>query len=356
MKAIFHIGMAKTGSSSIQTWLRTNRVALEAVGVYPCYPNVDAGIGIQEGIFSLSLKHAIYHVAKDEMGVDEKTAWMGPGPIYRARAGKIYERFKLQTSKLKDFSKKPGTYVHSHEVLFRCRKIQMIALDKYLSRYFDDRTYVVYIRNPVDFLPSMYAEKLRNNTFFECGTLGYSEFLNRCTSDLAPYGRESSFENLFDWKKILGDKLNVRLLEPDWLVNGDLIDDFASLLGVPTFCKPDRINESFAAEYIEYVRMLNLEFKEALPRLIRDNALRCLTAASSGKPKLTVSDAIAESIRELHRDQEERIRNLFFPERPSLYSTEFRGQGISPVPLTESRKIKIESMIQKNCTRGVGAA
>ena len=342
MKAIIHIGMEKTGSSSIQTWLRANRAALEAEGVYP-----NEGVGVLDRIRRLALKHAIYQVAKDEMGVDDKTAWVGPRKRDPHWAGKMFENVKLLSNQLEEYSKMSGTFVYSLEVIYRCHEIQMIALEKYLSRYFEDRTYVVYIRNTVDFFLSMYVQKLRNNIFFECGTLEYSEFLNRCTSGLVPYGLESSFENLFVWKRILKDKFNVRLLESDWLVEGDLINDFASLVGVSTFCKPGRINESFAAEYIEYVRLVNLEYKDTLPQLIRRKALKCLTDASSGKPKLNISDALAESIRELHRDQEERIRRQFFPERPSLYSIKFHGQEISPAPLSERRKVEIGSMIQK---------
>lgn len=342
MKAIIHIGMEKTGSSSIQAWLRSNRALLKAERVYP-----NEGVGVLEGIRRLALKYAIFYVARDEMGVDEKSAWVGPAGRAPSLEREYFENYRLLTEQLEKISSKPGTFIYSHETIFRCRKIQMIALDKYLSRYFEDRVYVAYIRDTVDFFLSMYAQKLRNNIFYECGTLEYSEFLNRCTTGLVPYGLESSFGNLFEWEKVLGDKLNVRLLEPEWLVDGDLIEDFASLVGVPAFCKPGRRNESFAAEYIEYVRLLNLEYKRTLPLKIRRKALEILTKASSGKPKLAFSHAQSESIREIHRDQEERIRKRFFPDRKQLYSAKFRGRSIEPLPLTYRRKLEIESMIRE---------
>lgn len=354
MKAIIHIGMEKAGSSSIQTWLRANRIALEGESVYPSnsvYPfkteDMRSRCPSISGIPANALKHAIFHVAKDEMGVDEKTAWVGQTERNPRRDARYSENFKLLTDHLQGLGNEPGIFVYSLEGIYTCRKIQMIALDKYLSRFFENISYVIYIRNIVDFLPSMYAQKLRDNKIYNFATLDYSKFLDKCVSDLAPFGRESSFDILFDWEMTLGNKMNIRLLEPDWLVNGDLIEDFASLLGVGAFCKPGRINESIAAEYIEYVRMLNLVFEDSLPAGIRKKALQILTDESAGKQKLAMSDTQAESIQELHRDQEERIKMRFFPERSDLFSINSYGKGVSPVPLTERRKSEIDFFLQK---------
>ena len=354
MKAIIHIGMEKTGSSSIQTWLRTNRARLEGENVYPsnsAYPyktvNMQSRCPSISGIPANALIHAVFHVARDKMGLDEKLAWAGPRERNPRRDAKYYKNFKLLTEYLFGLGNKPGIFVYSLEGIYKFHKIQMIALDHYLSRFFENLNYVVYIRDIVDFLPSMYAQKIRDNKIFDYATLEYSKFLNKCTSELAPFGRESSLEILFDWKKVLGNKLNVRLLDPDWLVNGELIEDFASLLDVGTFRKPERVNESFAADYIEYVRFLNLEFEDSLPLGIRKKALQILTEASSGKPKLAVSDALAESIREIHRDQEERIKRRFFPGRSDLFSKKSYGQGVSPAPLSDCRKSGIESFLRK---------
>lgn len=344
MKAIIHIGMPKTGSTSIQAWLSKNRAALEAAGVY----SQKRG-GMRNGARWNALNHAIYYVAQDELGVDEKMAWASQLERKPHREANYFEHYRMLTRQFEELSKMPGKFIFSGEFVFRYNKIQMMALDLYLSRYFEERTYVIYLRETVNFFLSMYGQKIQNNSHSEVegATLEYSEFLNRCANGLVPYGLESSFGNLFDWKEVLGDKLNVRLLEPDWLVNGDLIEDFASFSGTPTISKPERLNQSIAAEYIEYVRMLNLEHKRTLPLRTRWKALNFLRVASCGKQKLAASDAEAESILEIHRDQEERIRKRFFPERPNLYSRKNRGQGTWPVPLTSRRKSEIESEIRK---------
>ena len=220
----------------------------------------------------------------------------------------------------------------------------MVALDKFLSRYFDDITYVVYIRNTVDFFLSMYSQKIQGSSF---STQEYSEFLKKCETDLVPYGLESSYENLFHWHEVLGDKLNVRLLEADWLVNGDLIKDFASLIGVAVLRKARRRNISLSAEHIEYVRLLNLEFQNNLPHKIRKRAIRILKGMSSGKSKVAMSDTQAKSLSDVHRDQEEKLCKIFFPGRQFLFSPKIYGRGKAPTPLTARRKAKMESEIRK---------
>lgn len=135
------------------------------------------------------------------------------------------------------------------------------------------------------------------------------------------------------------------MLETDWLEKGDLIEDFSSFIGIDALRKPRRMNESFAAEYVEYVRFLNRSFGCSLPDEIRKRVIAILKMASSGKPKLAVSDAQADWILNVHRELEERVRERFFPDRPFLLSGKFRGGGGMPMPLTKRRMAEIESEI-----------
>ena len=351
MKAIIHIGMPKTGTKSIQAWMRMNRTALEKAGVRL----------IVEKPAPLLL--ASIHVAMLVFGVDEKAAWQGVErkPIARRlglevdenagrqavaeqkryRAVKIKEAYEFMTSEFEKLSGEPGTLIWSDERFFNKRNL-ILSLDEILGRFFECRSYVVYLRNTVDHLVSNYSEKL-----LWCdedyGTMHFSDYLKKCAACPYPLGENSSMENLFVWQNLLGEKLNVRLLETDWLEYGDLIEDFQSHLGVDSLRKPGRMNESFAAEYVEYVRYMNRNFGLSLPEETRQRVLALLKRASSGKPKLAVSDAQAESILNIHGELEKRIREKFFPDRQFLFSKKFRGDGVMPTPLTNRRMTEIES-------------
>lgn len=336
MKAVIHIGMPKTGTTSIQTWLKSNRSALEARGIYSIPSTVDR----------LTLEYAIFLVAYREMEVDESTAWQGSAILHENMTDLFGRNYQTLNAYFEKLSGQSGIFINSLEVLFRRSEVHMIALDKFLSRYFNEISYTVYIRNTVDFFVSMYSEKLRNFCQ-KYGSEEFTRFMSRCENTLVPFGTESSFQHLFEWKKVFGERLDVRLMESDWLYNGDLIDDFASILGIGAFCKPCRMKVSFAAEYIEFVRYLNREFGHAIPKKVRTNIRKILTAASMGKPKLEASDAQANAIHFIHLEQEDRIRKMFFPGRKILYHSKSRGHGVIPVPLTSHRMAKIEDELRE---------
>ena len=157
MKAIIHIGMPKTGTTSIQTWMHMNCAALETAGVHTI-------TGVPAHLLLTSI-----HVAMIEHGVDEKNAWQGvEGKLVTKRLGlevdekagwpamaeqklsraeKIEIAHEFMTSKLEKMSRKSGVFIWSDERFYNKENL-MLPLDKFLSRFFEDRTYVVPRRKP----------------------------------------------------------------------------------------------------------------------------------------------------------------------------------------------------------------
>ena len=341
MKAIIHIGLPKCGSTSIQSWMNLNRVAMETRGVQMIGPE------------PVNLICAIIHVALRELGVDENSAlhglnkmkyWRQPRLVKKVEQllGNPNEMYETLCDKLRKFSANPGFFVCSWEFLFffLSSETRIIALDRYLSKFFDNRTYIIYIRDTVDLFLSWYSQKIKSNNK-RYGTMELDLFLSNFSK------KPHYFDKIFLWDRVIGEKLNVRLLEFDWLTGGNLIDDFSSLTGVGQLQQPPKKNQSLAAEYIEFARFMNRELSEMLPEEVRKRAIRILTKASSGKPKLSVSDSEADSIREIFGDKEEEIRKRFFPDRHFLFSPKFRGSGVKPAPLTETRREAIESELRQ---------
>ena len=151
MKAIIHIGMPKTGTTSIQTWLHSNCATLETAGVHSITGHPITGVR------HLLLQTSI-HMAMLELGVDEKTAWEGMEgrPVTRnlglevdenadrltmteqkrSRAEKIKSAYDFMTEKLEAMSGKSGVFVSSDERLYKMKNL-IPALDRYLARFFE---------------------------------------------------------------------------------------------------------------------------------------------------------------------------------------------------------------------------
>lgn len=338
MKAIIHIGMAKAGSTSIQTWLNVNRSMLKTLGVHSIERMSLCGGN------TCAVRCAVY-IWLREMGVEHTNAWIGPRRPSENAYNEIEANYKILSSKLHQISERAGVFVYSNENLFCCTDIQMIAMDNIISKYFHERTYVLYIRNIVDTLVSLYSEKLRGK-WKKTNSLNFLKALEMFTNQHLAIGELTDFKRIYVWDRMLAKNLNVRLLENDWLVNANLIQDFASLVGVDELRKFGNVNISISANYIEYIRFMNQQ--DSLPEEYRMKALRILTDLSHGKPKLALSESQAKWIEEKYREIEDWIRVRFFNTRPYLFSPKIRGRGIMPIPLTDRRKVEIIQLLLEN--------
>ena len=333
-KAVIHIGLPKCGSTTIQTWMDMNRDAMETRGAW---------------IFNEDPRHLIcasIHLALNELGADEEMAWSKFHGLKKFTGGhEIYKKLSARLEKKQDTL---GVFVYSWEALSnKAEEIHIVALDAYLSKFFENRTYVAYVRDTIDLYVSAYSQVLRLHDSRQ-NSVNFHDWMKKCVSNPRPNFEENYFERLLVWKKVLGQRVRVNLLTPEALKNGDLIDDFSSLVGLGPYCKPPKMNESFAAKYIEYIRFMNLERADVLSNKSRRKMLQILTAQSTGKPKLLVSDEQAKAIRESTREKHEKIRSAFFADRHFLFSPKSYGAGIAPAPLTKRRIAAIESEIREN--------
>lgn len=309
------------------------------------------------------LNLASIHMALHELGVDEKIAWWGLHNFWSdSKRSRIQEIFESLSDELRKIMNEPGVFVYSSEFLFMQKEIHIIALDMFLSRFFENRSYVVYIRDTVDLFMSAYSQMLkeRNSRF---NNIEFSKFMDECVNAAIRDCEENYFHEMFVWNsivgqcdqllvwdRVVGQRLNVRLLESDWMTGGNIINDFSSVVGINAFRIPPIMNESIAVDYIEYLRFLNTEFGETLSIEIRRKIVRILTAMSTGKPKLSISDERAKAIGGPFREKEEKIRKRFFQNKHILFSPKSRDRCVMPVPLTNRRKLDIESEIRENLT------
>jgi len=192
-----HIGTWKTGTTSIQDTFFNQRKLLRRYNVH--YPDISSNHSF--------LPSSFHPNSEDCFGTKIKRL-----------KGKALESWHQRS--LKDFEKglsSPNTVVSS-EFLLGLKPEGIRKMKAYLSRLFDEITIVVYVRHPLDHISSAISEQVKQ------GHYGIDE----------AYRIHSKFrelEKIDNWKEVFGEKrMNVRAFDRINFINGDLIDDFLSII------------------------------------------------------------------------------------------------------------------------------
>lgn len=301
---IVHIGLNKTGSTTIQGWLAQNADLLAAQGIR--YDPFEAP--------QPAMHHAIGFAA---LGTHFSGRLMPLSPALETLG---IETLEDQGAHLDAFEAladasiaAPGchTYVISSEFLpVWLRQPDWAALfHGWLERRFDSIRYVIYLRDQIDWVPSAYTQYVKTG-----GTRTLDDFIeNR--------GLRNYLRICDRWRRGVDPApLDIRLLEPDFLADGDLIADFASVIGADTAgLRPvEKLNEALPVEAVEHIRRINLEAEETGDRAWRNARLHDVLAKACGA-KLTLSRDQAHDVARRHAESNERLRRRFFRRRKILF-------------------------------------
>jgi hypothetical protein len=190
------------------------------------------------------------------------------------------------------------------------------SLDTIFRRHFSEVRYIVYLRNPEDSLVSEYSENLKRGS-----TYRMEDFLPKRLASVDQYSLVSL------WTDAVGrGALDVRLLDPGFLQDGDLITDYCAACGIDPapLTRPPRVNESLSAPAAECLRGLNKRVPQILPdgsaNPLHKGFVFNLMAMSRDAPRLALSAAHRSQVAMVTRDSAERLRATFFPHRPTLYT------------------------------------
>ncbi|MBC6438486.1 MAG: hypothetical protein GDA52_10220 [Rhodobacteraceae bacterium] len=328
MRAIIHIGMPKVGSSSIQAWLRLNKSALAEQGVV--YDRLAAPGARSEGQAELSVCVYEYmdrmfsggRVFMDAIGVRDRES-------QRAFVQSHMVRFRASVQ-----AAQGRVYVISSEGFQGNHRTEeeITGLDQFLSEFFEEVRYVLYFRRQEDYAPSKYCQILRR---------GQKKSLKKVTHDIIKNDYFTIVECL---AAVVGrEALDVRLLEPDTLIGGNLLADFATVLGVDQsgFTIPDYKNTSLSRAAIEILQA----HANKHPAFIQDNRhnpdvrelVNVLTKLDRdrGYEKWQLTQRDITQIREACAEDNERLRMAWFPDRTELFPEH------PPVnPVSEAKVVK----------------
>ena len=177
-----------------------------------------------------------------------------------------------------------------------------------LCRSFADRvTIVVYLRNQIDYLVSWY------NTLVKAGnSKPFDSFGMHLIKRQVDYARM-----LAPWSRVFGiENMRVRRFEPQDMKGGDIVEDFASIVGfeMKGLARGDRLNQSLDAEAVEFLRMFNSYFPRVKGE--RGNPERAgvvdLLLAQRGGDGFRISRAKAAEIEARFRKSNREVSERYF--------------------------------------------
>lgn len=333
MKAVFHIGRPKTGSTTLQVFLAENRAELARRGVL--YNRVEERISSQ-------WEFPIAALAERET--------LPPDPYLRrvlnihdldalgAYSARMMAAFEAQLAAVGDGA---DLWVASSEHVYPYlkRPEQIEAFDQIMHRYFDDVTYVVYLRRQEDLIVSAYSEVVRRGEWPSFDAF-VEKFLNS--------GRGNHMAQLRKWVKVVGrERIVVRLLERNALAGGDLVQDFCEVLGISGegLAQPHSHNTSLNQKTLKSALRINRFFavNRKHSRLREKLRLECIKLAEKLAPDgapLALPESVAARVARECADSNERLRAMFFPDRETLFAPRGKpapaqDQGAPMARLTE---------------------
>jgi hypothetical protein len=328
MRVYLHIGVEKTGTSSIQRFFRINRDALKREGVlFPGSPGAENHM-------------ALAAAAQNDRKRDDLRIIHGLDST-----AKIREFRRTVAERLMAESRDSGCQTvvfsgeHCSSRLTTPAEVDLLA--RMLRPLASDITIVVYLRRQDEFLCSTYSTDVKS------GFSGRMEVPS-------PEQREEryNYQSLLQrWSSVFGKRNIVcRLFDRTLLKDGDVVADFLQLLGIERndgYRQPERVNESLDINALEFLRLFNTtvpRFKDGKLNVARANVVRLLLEISKG-PTATLPEAeLAEFMRHF-AESNARVAAEYFgrlsPEGDPLFGA-FQANGNR----AEMRPIPAETAVQ----------
>lgn len=304
-KLKLHIGLPKTGSSSIQSFLHLNVETLSKQGIV--VPNI---FGEPSGHTSLAAYGALatglnfspfvrnFHKLNTEADIEP----------FKKRFEKRFEACLL--------GHETKTFVMTTELFFTSirEKEQLQALKTFLDKYFSKIEIIAYVRSQEDWISSRLSQTVKLGK-----TVDVSRLVNTRLNDY--YGALKPWWETFGWSHF-----HLRVLEKAKLVDNDLMSDFLHLIEahhVPEFIMPERQNQALSVDAIDFLQTFNkhvpyfLDDKSINPE--RNGLTEYMEAYSASSTRHQLPKEQIESIRRKFEPSNEKLRSLFFPRYDTLF-------------------------------------
>ena len=318
---ILHIGLSKTGTSSIQRTLAGQRDALQAAGAY--YPHSPGSVN--HGLLPMSVVSD-----RGKLWAVHPGIWEGMDPSVRLE--RFAQEWQAEMAALPDWAER---CVISAEMIsgVLTGEDEIARLAALLQPYFAAVRVVVYLRRQDQHSASAYSQWLRNG------------LLQPPALPDANWG-----ENwLLDYEALLGRFAAVfgeaamcpRIFERGRLVNGDALDDFLHVAGirmaVPADSPHRTSNPSLRFEGQVLLRRLGEKMTaQAGGRTLRELPawLRLAESVSESLPGngWRPTRAAAEAYMAQFEASNESVRARYFPDQATLFANDFARLPTCEIP------------------------
>lgn len=213
-----HIGMHKTGSSSIQNYLDKNRDELLKNGHY----YAEMGSPNHSGPFLYSLRY--------EPAEDSEIA------SFNISSEELNRRVSLYKENLNRSLKKEYTnIIFSAEAIIKLTEEELNSFKNYLLNYVDEIKVYCYVREPMPFMVSSFQQIIKTMPVFLDNQNLYPNYQEKL----------EKFESVFG-------SVNYRLFSRDTLFQGDVTADFCSWIDLPYF-GAEETNNSLGALAVKFL-------------------------------------------------------------------------------------------------------
>lgn len=330
-RCILHIGTEKTGTTTLQRFLGTNRQALLQRGFFvPASLSAHASVANHESLTVMALDPA---KLGDDLRVRAGLKTIEDVREWRVRVEENLSREILALSHQPENS--PTLLLsneHCHSRLVTRDEVHYLR--QFLDRFTDETRIIVYLRPQHEVALSLYDQALK---------VGYHDI------DVLPdfIGHRSRWVGrlYFEYDKLLErwaeefgrDKITVRLYSKDQLEGNDVIEDFMSVIS----CNKDGLqvpaneNVSLSAECQTVLNAINRYVASqnslAAPLLERHKLITALGAMSSGSSTTVKRE---HAIRFFHEfdDCNERVRTEYLPSVEPLFRPDFNAFPVDDPP------------------------
>jgi hypothetical protein len=312
-RAILQIGTEKTGTTSLQSFLSTNRDRLRQRGfIYPRFCGEINQIGL-----------AAYAMSAERLDPLRQA--------YGIQAPQDVEPMRRRMREAAD-AEIEGTQTaifcneHCHSRLTKPEEVA--TLREFLARHFDDVQVTIYLRRQDQVAVSLYSTRLKSGAT--------DQRILPATNSNDPYFNYD--RSLALWESCFGrGNITVRLFDRNELAGGSVVTDFLQTWGIgdpADFRTTPNQNESVSPEAQDFLRRVNAHLTpiEGLPLAdllgpLSANLAR-LFPGSGAKPDRKAAQAFYDA----YRSSNEAVRARYFPDRTTLFSEDFSGypEGAHP--------------------------